>query len=60
MYIITIERRLKLDIHITNVDKETKYKAMYACKCKGTDLSTEVRKMVEQIAKDFDKEMKGE
>ena len=24
MYIITIERRLKLDIHITNVDKETK------------------------------------
>ena len=49
-----------MDIHITNVDKETKYKAMYACKCKGTDLSTEVRKMVEQIAKDFEKEMKGE
>lgn len=47
-------------IEIANVDNEQKHKAMYVLKCKGTDLSTEVKKMVEQLAKDFDKEFKGE
>jgi antitoxin component of RelBE/YafQ-DinJ toxin-antitoxin module len=47
------------EVNVRNVDNLTKQRAIYVCKCKGSDLSTEVRKLVEQIAKDFDK-VKGE
>ena len=46
-------------IDVINVNEEQKHKAMYVLKCKGSDLSTEIKKLVEQIAKDFDK-VKGE
>lgn len=49
-------------IDVVNVDDDKKLKAMYVCKCKGSDLSTEVKKMVEQLSKDFDEmhKVKGE
>lgn len=41
------------------VDKETKLKANFVLKSKGTDLSTEVRKMLEQLAKEYDQQQKN-
>lgn len=47
------------EINVRNVDNEKKQKAIFVLKCKGSDLSTEVRKMVDQLAKEFDQK-KGE
>ena len=44
-------------IHIANIDDEKKYKAMFVLKCKGKDLTKEVKSLVEKYAKEFD-EMK--
>lgn len=43
------------DIHVTNVNGEEKRKAMFMLKCKGTDLSTEIKKLVKKYAEEFDK-----
>lgn len=45
------------ELNVRNVDKIAKQKAIYVLKCKGKDLSSEVRKLVDQLAKEFD-EMK--
>lgn len=42
-------------IHVTNVNSEQKRKAMFVLKCKGTDLSTEIKKLVAKYAEEFDK-----
>lgn len=46
-------------IDVANVDNEKKLKAMFVLKCKGSDLSTEIKEMVDKYAKEFDN-MKGE
>lgn len=43
------------ELNVRNVDNEQKQKAMYVLKCKGKDLSSEVRNLIEKLAKDFDK-----
>lgn len=42
---------------VRGVNSQSKRKAMFVLKCKGKDLSTAVREMVESLAKEFD-EMK--
>lgn len=36
------------------IDNDTKRKAMFVVKCKGSTISEEVRKMCEKYAKEFD------
>lgn len=36
------------------IDSETKKKVMFVLKCKGSDLSKEVRKMCDELAKIYD------
>lgn len=43
------------DINIKNVDKEKKRKTIFVLGAKGKDLSTEVRKMLDKYADEFDK-----
>ena len=45
------------EVHITSVDQTKKYKAMFVLKCKGKDLSKEIKELIEKYAKEFD-EMK--
>ena len=40
-------------------DEETKKKAIFVLKAKGKTLSEEVRKMTEQLAKEYDKMQKN-
>lgn len=44
---------------VRGVKSESKRKAMFVLKCKGKDLSTAIREMIDDLAKEFD-EMKGE
>lgn len=43
------------DICVKNVESEQKRKAIFCLKCKGSNLSTEVKKLVEKYAEEFDK-----
>jgi antitoxin component of RelBE/YafQ-DinJ toxin-antitoxin module len=43
------------DIAKIRIDTETKKKAIFMLKTKGTDLSKEVRKMCEKLAEEYDK-----
>lgn len=45
------------EIHVTNVNSEEKRKAMFVLKCKGTDLSTAIKKLVKEYAEEFDKKI---
>lgn len=36
------------------IDKETKKKAIMMVKCKGSDLSKEIRKICEKLAEEYD------
>ena len=47
----------KKDVFIRNVDCEAKRKAIFVLKCKGKDLSSAFREMIDKYAKEFD-EMK--
>lgn len=42
-------------INVKNVDGEQKRKAMFVLKCRGTDLSKEIKKLVSKLAEEFDK-----
>lgn len=42
------------DINIKNIDKNAKNKAIFVLKCKGKDLSTAVREMINSLAKEYD------
>lgn len=42
---------------VRNVDAESKKKALFVLSCKGKNLSTAVREMIDNLAKEFD-EMK--
>ena len=42
------------NINVTNVNSEEKRKAMFILKCKRTDLSTEIKKLVKKFADEFD------
>lgn len=42
-------------INVKNVDGEQKRKAMFVLKCRGTDLSKEIKKLVAKYAEEFDK-----
>jgi antitoxin component of RelBE/YafQ-DinJ toxin-antitoxin module len=44
----------------TLVDKDTKVKASFVLKCKGSNISEAVKKMLEKEAKQFEKYSKGE
>jgi antitoxin component of RelBE/YafQ-DinJ toxin-antitoxin module len=44
----------------TLVDKDTKVKASFVLKCKGSNISEAVKKMLEKEAKQFEKYTKGE
>lgn len=39
---------------VRNVDAESKKKALFVLSCKGKNLSTAVREMVENLAQEFD------
>lgn len=43
------------DMNIKDVDEVKKRKAIFYLNSKGSDLSTEVRKMLDKYAKEFDK-----
>lgn len=43
------------DMNIKNVDLEKKNKAIFVLKCKGKDLSTAVREMIDTLAEEYDK-----
>jgi len=45
------------DIITKNVDREKKNKALFVLRCKGKDISTAVREMIDKLAKEYD-EMK--
>ena len=47
------------DINIKNVDKDVKLKASFVLKTKGKDLSTAVREMLDEYAKEYDKMQKN-
>ena len=42
------------DMNIKRVDSEKKNKAIFVLKCKGKDLSTAVREMLDKYAKEYD------
>lgn len=48
------------DINVKNVDREQKRKTLFVLNCKGSDLSKEVKKMLEKYAEEYDKMNKGE
>ena len=43
------------EINVRNVDENDKRKAVYVLKCKGKNLSTEIRNHIKKIASEFDK-----
>ena len=47
------------DINIKNIDKNAKNKAIFVLKCKGKDLSTAVREMLDKYAKEYDEMQKN-
>lgn len=47
--------RKMADMNIKDVDEVKKRKAIFYLNSKGSDLSTEVRKMLDKFAKEFDK-----
>lgn len=46
------------DMNIKRVDTEKKNKAIFVLKCKGKDLSTAVREMLDKYAKEYDEMQK--
>ena len=42
-------------MYVKNVDTEKKNKAIFVLKCKGKDLSTAVREMIDKLAEEYDK-----
>lgn len=47
------------DANIKNIDKEQKRKALFYLSCKGSNLSIEVKKMIEKYAEEYDKSIKN-
>jgi antitoxin component of RelBE/YafQ-DinJ toxin-antitoxin module len=47
------------DMNIKRVDTEKKNKAIFVLKCKGKDLSTAVREMLDKYAKEYDEMQKN-
>lgn len=48
------------DMNIKDVDREQKRKALFYLNCKGSNLSIEVKKMIEKYAEEYEKMQKGE
>ena len=46
------------DINVKGINSEIKRKAMFVLKCKRTDLSKEIKKVLEENAKEFEKYIK--
>ena len=46
------------DINVKGINSEIKRKSMFVLKCKGTDLSKEIKKVLEENAKEFEKYIK--
>lgn len=49
-----------MHIYTNNIDNETKNRALFVLSTKGSSLSKEVQKIIEENAKEFEKIAKGE